>query len=95
MMWQQLSNVDTEYLLPEAGHVGKNGNVANHLYNCGREKLVEQSRIGDEWTVLPLDHNLVKLLLAPANSMMLCKSNKDGSTANVWWTLPPTSKWAG
>ena len=61
---QEFSRVDPEYLQDGTRHEGMNGKVAQHLYNCGHEKLVEEPHRRSVWTVLPVNHILGKLLLA-------------------------------
>ena len=87
---------ELEYLQEGTRHEleGMNGRVAQHLYNCGHEKLVEESHRRSVWTVLPVNHILGKLLLAPANSIPW-RTAKDDDTAHVWWTLPMAGNWDG
>ena len=89
---QEFSRVDPEYLQEGTRHEGMNGRVAQHLYNCGHEKLVEEPHRRSVWTVLPVNHILGKLLLAPANSIPW-RTAKDDDTAHVWWTLPMAGNW--
>ena len=43
---QEFSRVEPEYLLPEAIHEGTSGYVAQHIFTCGHEKLVEELHRG-------------------------------------------------